>query len=107
MEALPTTQPQFAASCALDTHETRQQLERYRHVGEGATVLERSPRRLALRLRPDVDRDEVAEAVATERQCCPFYAIDWNPDSRELSFGVDHEHEPALGAIAEGFGLSR
>lgn len=107
METLPTIQPEPAVSCELDADGLRAQFERYRRAGEGAELLERFPRRLAIRLRPQVDADEVGEAVATERTCCPFYEIAWDPDSRELSFAVHAtEHEPALDAIAFALGLS-
>ncbi|MGH2923383.1 MAG: hypothetical protein ACRDKH_05065 [Solirubrobacterales bacterium] len=107
MDPLPTIQPDFAASCELDADGLRAQAERYRRAGEGAELLERSPRRLAVRLRDGVDVSDVTEAVAIERDCCPFYEIDWDPDPRELSFAVTRaEHEPALGAIADALGLS-
>ena len=106
MEPLPTIQPDFAASCELDAEGLRAQAERYGRAGEGADLLERSPRRLLVQLRAGVDAAEVSEAVAIERECCPFYEIDWNPDSRRLSFAVARaEHEPALGAIVTALGL--
>jgi hypothetical protein len=107
MESLPTIQPELAPSCELDADGLRVQVERYRRAGEGAELLERSPRLLAVRLRGGVDAAEVSEAVAIERECCPFYEIEWDPGSRRLSFGVTRaEHEPALGAIATALGLT-
>jgi hypothetical protein len=42
----------------------------------------------------------VEQLVAVERECCPFFTIDWEPATRVLSFAVcDSEHEPALDAI--------
>ncbi len=106
MDPLPTIQPDFAASCELDADGLRAQAERYRRAGEGAALLERSPRRLIAQLRDEVDVADVTEAVAIERDCCPFYEIDWDPSSRRLSFAVTRaEHEPALGAIATALGL--
>jgi len=106
MDQLPTIQPDFAPSCELDADGLRAQAERYRRAGEGAELLQRSPRRLLARLREDVDVSDVTEAIAIERDCCPFYEIDWDPGSRRLSFGVARpEHEPALGAIAAALAL--
>ena len=46
------------------------------------------------------------ELVEVERRCCPFFAIDWDPERRRFSIGVsDAEHEPALDAIAYALGL--
>ena len=106
MDQLPTIQPEFTPSCELDADGLRAQAERYRRAGEGAAVRERAPRRLSVQLRDDVDVADVTEAVAIERDCCPFYEIDWDANSRRLSFGVSRaEHEPALGAIATALGL--
>ena len=106
MDQLPTIQPDFAPSCELDADGLRAQAERYRRAGEGAELLERSPRRLIARLRADADVSDVTEAIGIERECCPFYEIDWDPSSRRLSFAVTRpEHEPALAAIATALGL--
>jgi hypothetical protein len=43
----------------------------------------------------------VDELVAIERECCPFFTLDWEPDRRRLTVSVSQaEHEPALDAIA-------
>ena len=106
MDQLPTIQPEFAPSCELDADGLRAQAERYRRAGEGAELLERSPRRLLAQLREGVDVSDVTEALAIERDCCPFYEIDWDAGSRRLSFAVTRaEHEPALAAIAEALGV--
>ena len=108
MDPLPTIQPEFAASCELDADGLRAQAERYRRAGAGAELLERSPRRLVARLRDEVGVSDVTEAIAIERECCPFYEVDWDPGSRRLSFRVARaEHEPALAAIAFALGLDR
>jgi len=106
VEPLPTIQPDFAASCELDADGLRAQAERYWRAGEGAELRERSPRRLEVQLGDGINAAEVSEAVAIERECCPFYEIDWDPDTRRLSFAVARaEHEPALGAIVTALGL--
>ncbi len=45
------------------------------------------------------------QALAVERECCPFFALDWDPAARVLHAGVgDPGHAPALEALAEAFG---
>jgi hypothetical protein len=94
-------------SCSLDAEGMSAQRERYRRAGEGARLLDRGPRRLAVGLRDDVELDQVEELIAVERDCCPFFEIDWDPGRGQLSFAVTRlEHEPALEAIAYGLGLT-
>jgi hypothetical protein len=101
MDLLP-----MAPSCALDEAGLHLQLERYRRAGRGATVLELSPRRLVVELHERADGQLVEEAVAIERECCPFFSLDWEPLRRLLTVSVSHgEHEPALGAIVFALGL--
>jgi hypothetical protein len=53
----------------------------------------------------DVDRAALEEALATERECCPFFQIRFDERSRRLTVGVtDTEEEPALAAIAAALG---
>jgi hypothetical protein len=95
----------MAPSCALDEAGLRSQLERYRKAGENARLIERTPRSLVADFDEDVDAELVAETVAIERECCPFFALTWEPDRRRLTISVSHAaHEPAIDAIA--FALS-
>jgi hypothetical protein len=101
MEPLP-----MAPSCALDEAGLRSQLERYRRAGRGARMVERGPRRLVVDLHERVDAELVQEAVAIERECCPFFSLQWRPGRRRLTVSVSSvEHEPALDAIAFALGL--
>lgn len=96
----------MAPSCALDEAGLRSQLERYRRAGEGARLIERAPRRLVVDLHDHVDGSLIEQAVAVERECCPFFALDWEPAQRRLTVAVSHaEHERALDAIAFALGL--
>ena len=80
------------------------QLERYSRAGHGARLIERTSRRLVVELAEPVERQLVDELVAVERECCPFFTLDWRPDRRRLAVSVsESEHEPALDAI--GFAL--
>ena len=96
----------MAPSCALDESGLRSQLERYRQAGRNAHLIERTPRRLVAALGDDVDAELVAETVAVERDCCPFFALTWEPDQRRLTIAVSQAaHEPALDAIAFALNL--
>ena len=102
MEALP-----IAPSCALDESGLRAQLRRYRAAGHGALMIARDRRRLVVELGAGADGRLVAELVAVERECCPFFTLDWEPDRRRLSISVSEvEQEPALEAIAFALDLS-
>jgi hypothetical protein len=91
----------MAPSCTLDDAELRAQLARYRTVGRGAHVAEQTPRRLVVEVDEAIDEDLIAELVAVEHECRPFFTIDWTATPRRLAVSVSiAEHEPALHAIA-------
>jgi hypothetical protein len=98
----------MAPSCSLDEAGLRAQRRRYRRVGAGAVVVERTKRRLSVELDEGVESDQLEELIATERACCPFFAIDWSPEARTLTVAVSRrEDEPALEAVALALGLDR
>jgi hypothetical protein len=93
-------------ACSLDEAALRSQLERYRTAGHDATIIERGPRRLIIGIGDQVPANVVDELVAVERECCPFFGLDWKPADRRLAVSVaDSWHEPALEALASAFGL--
>jgi len=97
-----------APSCSLDRAGLAAQLERYRRAGAGGRLLERSPRSLTVELALGTDAALVEQAIAIERECCPFYDFHWDARARRLSIAVtQREHEPALGVIARAIGLQR
>lgn len=96
----------MAPRCALDESGLRSQLERYRRTGQNARLIERTPRRLVADLADDVDAELVAETIAIERECCPFFGLSWEPKGRRLTVSVATvEHEPALDGIVFALGL--
>jgi hypothetical protein len=96
----------MAPSCALDQSAMSRQLERYRQAGQRARVVDRTRRRLTLDLDRQLDHDVIEEAIAVERECCPFFTIDWLAEQRRLTVSVTQpEHESALEAIAFALGL--
>lgn len=97
----------MAPSCALDETGLRLQLERYRHLGAGAHLVERARRRIVVDLDGRVDPELVTATIAVERRCCPFFSLGWEPDRRRLTVAVSEaEHEPALDAIAFALDLT-
>ena len=91
----------MASSCSLDESGLRSQLARYRQAGRNAHLIERTARRLVADLDENVDAELVARTVAVEQECCPFFALTWEPGRRRLTVSVsDAEHEPALETIA-------
>jgi hypothetical protein len=103
-----TSLPMAPLSCSLNEAALRSQLERYRITGRDATIVERSPRRLVIGIGDHVPDDVVAELVQVERECCPFFGLDWQPGRRRLAVSVASEwHEPALEAIAVALGVEK
>jgi hypothetical protein len=93
-------QPPMAPSCALDEPGLLAQRERYRRAGRGARIVRRTRRRVVVDLGASVDTNDVDELIAVERECCPFFELQWAPELRRLSVSVSRaEHEPAIDAI--------
>ncbi len=96
----------MAPSCALDAAGLLAQRERYRRAGRGARIIQRTPRRVVLDLGARVDATNVDELIAVERECCPFFDLQWALESRQLSVSVSlAEHEPGIDAILEALDL--
>jgi hypothetical protein len=96
----------MAPSCTLDQSAMRSQLERYRLAGQRARLLQSSGRQVTVQLDEQVDRRVIERAIAVERECCPFFTIDWRAEPRRLAISVVRsEHEPALEAIVFALGL--
>jgi hypothetical protein len=101
MDRLPMAPPY----CSLDEIGLSAQLDRYRNVGEAATLLERSPQRVRIQLGKAVPDDVVSELIEVEKSCCPFFDLRWDPSSRQLSIGVSRsDEEPALDALVYALG---
>src|SRR5208282_5717053 len=97
---------QAPAKCTLERDGLARQRERYRQAGLRAFVLERSARLLVIQLDERVDAAQVDEIVAIERECCPFFALEWDRETRRFSASVSGaQDEPALAALCFAFGL--
>ncbi|MGH2956074.1 MAG: hypothetical protein ACRDL6_03675 [Solirubrobacterales bacterium] len=94
-EALPLIE-----ACELSPEGARAQGDRYSELSRWTAAIERRPRLLDVRFSREVDRELLEEAIAVERSCCSFLAIDFNPDALALSIGVAEERlAPALDAL--------
>jgi hypothetical protein len=95
------------AECRLDVDGLRRQRDRYRALGRHVTRAERHAGRLAVEFDPSTDFDLLAETVAVERDCCPFFRMRADVPRRELVISVgEPAQDPALDAIAESLGLT-
>jgi hypothetical protein len=93
--------------CALDDAELAAQAERYAQAGRGAVLVARDERRVIVELADAVDEELVTELLAVERRCCPFFELEWRPESRRLSVAVANpEDQAALSAVARALGFS-
>ncbi len=60
--------------------------------------------RLLVDFAPGFDSHALDELIAVERECCPFFAFNFDQLSRHLEVAVqDPEATAALDAIAAGF----
>src|SRR5690242_1585793 len=99
--------PMLPASCTLERPAQQAQLQRYRAAGAQAITAQRGPQRLVVRFAGSVADDEIEELIAVERECCPFFTLDWAADERALTVSVARPEEtPALDAIAFALGVS-
>jgi hypothetical protein len=86
-------------TCALD----QDGIERQRHAGP----VVREPDAVAVQFRPGFDRDALDEALAVERQCCPFFEFEFGASDRRLRVTVkDQDQLAALDVIAEALSAS-
>jgi hypothetical protein len=93
-------------SCSLDRQGMEAQRDRYATIGRSALDFERSPNSLVVALSPSVDRSLIEETLRIERDCCPFFVLDFDPDRHRLTIGVDSQDmAPALGAISDALGI--
>jgi hypothetical protein len=98
MSELPVLQ------CALDADAMSAQRDRYARLAAAVTGSRRESGELLVDFDLErLDRGLLEEALAIERECCPFYVL--RLDGPRLSVRVAEPHqEPALGAIAHMLG---
>jgi hypothetical protein len=89
------------AECRLDAAGLQDQRERYARLGRHASEISRGSDDLRVRFQPDLDEGLLRDAMAVERECCPFFSFGYSPRRRILTIGVaDPRQAPALDALA-------
>jgi hypothetical protein len=92
-------------ACALDADGLAAQRDRYARVAGAIRGSRRVPGELTVDFDPAaLDRALLEEALAIERECCPFYRL--RLDGARLQVRVaEPRQEPALDAIAHLLGV--
>lgn len=98
--------PMAPGSCTLDDAELRAQLDRYQAIASGSSGRRVSSTSVELVVGAAVPDGLVEQTVATERSCCPFFELRWEPGSRRLAVSVSRADDvPALDAIARALNI--
>lgn len=88
------------AECRLDVTGLRTQADRYRRLGTMADRIDRGDTVLTATFGPEFDRVLLDETIAVERDCCPFFHLDYEDSDRRLRIAVQRaEQAPALDAL--------
>jgi hypothetical protein len=88
-------------SCALDEAGVADQRARYARLAPTVSRIERDAEAVLIEFREQFDRQTLEEALAVERQCCPFFLFEFDDSQRRLRATVrDPEQLPALDAMA-------
>jgi hypothetical protein len=88
-------------TCALDGESISAQRDRYARLAPDVKRLDREPEAVLIEFREKFDRRTLEEALAVERECCPFFIFEFDEAERRLRTTVrERENLPALDAIA-------
>lgn len=80
---------------------------RYARLAGSVRTAAHDPRRLEVSFAPDYDRALLDEAIAIERECCPFFAISLDHGARRLVIEVPEDENPVLlDGIASALGAA-
>ena len=91
------------ADCTLDDESLVRQLDRYRRLGRIATNIQQRELALLITFPADADVDLLHTTIATERGCCGFFRLDYDPSERRLSIAID---DPARGEALQALLLA-
>lgn len=92
-------------TCALDEEGVREQRDRYARVTPGVRRVVREPEAVTIEFRDDFDRDALDEALAVERECCPFFQFEFDQSRLRLRATVrEPDQLPALDAMVHAVG---
>lgn len=103
----PHHQPHSIPSCALDGDGVRRQGQRLARLAPQVADAARAHRRLEVVFERGFDRAALEEALAVERECCPFFGLSFDEVARTLTVEVSsRDHEPAIDALAHQLELA-
>jgi hypothetical protein len=89
-------------ACSLQGAEIEEQRRRHEALGRSAAAVEREATAIHVRFGEALDRELLDEMIRVERDCCPFFLIEYDDAERCLSVAVDEPRmAPALDVIAE------
>jgi hypothetical protein len=89
-------------TCVLDEAGKREQRARYARLARSVTRVRREPEAVLVEFDQGLDIDTLEEALAVERQCCPFFRFAFDEQQRRLRAAVaEPDMAPALDAIAQ------
>lgn len=92
------------ASCALDPTARNQQEARYRSLANAVGRVDRTAELLTVRFDERLDHDLLEQALAVERECCPFFVFQFDGRDRRLTISVrEADQTPALEVLATAF----
>jgi hypothetical protein len=98
----PSPDAELPIGCALHAEGLRAQRDRYRRLGVSAERVVCGKQALTVEFGTTVDAALVAEALAVERACCPFFDLRYDPLARRLTATVSEPaHDPALDALRD------
>ena len=93
-------------SCALTEEGVQTQRERMQRLGPSVAGFQRSEDRVTIEFRAGYDQPLLDEALAVERECCPFFHFAFDQPARRLTVSVeDPEHRAGLDALAHALGV--
>jgi hypothetical protein len=84
------------ASCSLSGDGMARQGARYAALARDVAEASRAPRRLDVAFAAGYDRALLDEAIAIERECCPFFAIELDHDERRLAIELPEGEDTLL-----------
>jgi hypothetical protein len=93
-------------SCSLSAAGLEGQRARHARLASDVVGVRRGEAELEIAFADGYDRDALAELVAVERECCPFFDLRIDDAARRLRVAVDDPtHRPALDALADALGV--
>ena len=102
---MPSKPAPAVPSCALDEAGLREQRARYARLAPGVSGVIRESDAVVVDFHRGFDREALNQALAVERECCPFFAFELDESQRRLRASVrEAEQLPALEALVHALG---